>query len=119
MRRSGVTVLLGMVLVSTTDGPPWWAAMVLVALAVVVHSVGEIWQAAAAYELSYTLAAPHAQGQYSGIFGMSTGLSSAAGPPLLAVVCTRWGAQGWLIVGLVFVAVGLVFPRVIQWAGPR
>ena len=45
---------------SAIAGRPVWLAMALLATAAIIHTVGEIWQAAAGFELSYALAPRHA-----------------------------------------------------------
>lgn len=116
MRRAGFAFLAGMALIAAADGSPWWGAAILIALGAAIHSLGEIWQGSAGYELSYALALPHAQGQYSGVFSMGIGLSNAIAPLVLGALCIVWGAPGWILMGLVFVLTGTAFPRVIAWA---
>ncbi len=116
MRRAGFMFLASMALIAAAGGSPWWIAALLVALGAAVHSLGEIWQGSAGYELSYSLALPHAQGQYSGVFSMGTGLSNAVAPLVLGALCIVWGAPGWIVMGLVFVLTGIAFPRVGAWA---
>jgi hypothetical protein len=81
-----------------------------------VHTVGELWVSAASFELNFALAPAHAQGQYSGLFGLGPGFASAGAPSVLGVLCISWGAPGWLVMGAVFVAVGLAMPYAVRWA---
>jgi hypothetical protein len=115
-RRSGLVFMVGMALIAVTGGMSAEAATVLILIGVVVHTVGELWQAAASFELSFGLAPAHAQGQYSGLFGMGHGLTNAAAPTVLGLLCVTWGAPGWLVMGGIFVAVGLIMPYVVRWA---
>ncbi|PWU49585.1 MFS transporter, partial [Micromonospora globispora] len=57
-----------------------------------------------------------AQGQYSGLFGFGSGLANVVAPSVLALLCITWGVPGWLLLGGIFVAVGLVVPLVVRWA---
>lgn len=116
VRRAGVAFLVGMALMASAGGTPRWLAMVAVAIGVVVYTFGELWHTAASFELSFGLAPAHAQGQYSGLYGIGQGLSNAVGPPLLAMVCIGWGAVGWLGMGGIFVVVGLLMPHVVSWS---
>ncbi|WP_084700811.1 MFS transporter [Streptacidiphilus anmyonensis] len=116
MLRSGVAFLIAMALIATTAGMPGWLAAALIAVGVVVHTVGELWTSAATFELNFSLAPAHAQGQYSGLFGLGPGLASAGAPSVLGLLCITWGAPGWLVMGAVFVVVGLAMPAVVGWA---
>ncbi len=116
MRRAGLAILLGMAVVAATAGLPAVLAAAVIAAGVVVHTVGELWHTAASLELRFSLAPPHAQGQYTGVFGLGLGLSNMVAPSLLALCCITWGATGWLVLGVAFAAVGLAAPYVIRWA---
>lgn len=60
--------------------------------AVVIHTGGELWHAAAGFEISFALAPPRATGQYLGVFGPGAGLAEAFGPALLIWLSLGWGA---------------------------
>ena len=81
-----------------------------------VHPIGELWQAAGGFELSFTLAPPHAVGQYQGLFGMGLGLGVTLGPAVLIALCITWGTPGWWVVGGLFAVTGLAVPAVVRWA---
>ncbi|MFB7950125.1 hypothetical protein ACFC6L_35050 [Kitasatospora phosalacinea] len=116
-RRAGVAFLVGMAVIATAPGLPGWAAATVVAVGVAVHTVGSLWHAAGSLELRFRLAPAHAQGQYSGVFGIGTGLCYTVAPGLLGLLCLDWGAPGWLVMGGVFVVAGLAVPLVVRWAG--
>jgi dipeptide/tripeptide permease len=111
-----VAFLLATALIAAAGGAPGWIAVVVVVLGVIVHTVGELWHSAASFELSFGLAPEYAQGQYSGLFAIGQGLSSAIGPPLLGLVCIGWGEPGWLALGVLFLATGQVIPLVVTWS---
>ncbi|EDY59295.2 MULTISPECIES: MFS transporter [Streptomyces] len=115
VRRSGLVFLVAMALIAAAGNMAAGPATVLILVGVVLHTVGELWQAASSFELSFGLAPEHAQGQYSGLFGMGHGLTNAAAPSILGLLCITWGTPGWLVMGGVFVAVGLVMPYAIGW----
>ncbi|HEY1640193.1 MAG TPA: MFS transporter [Streptosporangiaceae bacterium] len=116
MRRAGVAFLIGMALIAVAARlPAWLAAGVLVA-GIAVHTIGELWHAAGSLELRVRLAPAHAQGQYSGVFGFGRGLGNVVAPAILGLLCITWGVPGWLLMGAVFVAVGLAMPAVSRWA---
>ncbi|MCX5210091.1 MFS transporter [Kitasatospora sp. NBC_00240] len=116
VRRAGVAFLVALALFAASGGVPRWVAMTVIAAGVIVYTVGELWHTAASFELSFGLAPAHAQGQYSGLYGIGQGLSSAVGPPLLGMVCIGLGWPGWLAMGLVFLLVGLLMPSVVTWS---
>jgi len=116
IRRAGVAFGIGMGLIAAAARVPAWAAAVLLAAGVAVHTVGELWHAAGSLELRVRLAPAHAQGQYSGVFGFGRGLGNVVAPTVLGLLCITWGAAGWLVMGGVFVAIGLVLPIAGRWA---
>jgi dipeptide/tripeptide permease len=111
-----VAFLLACCLISVTAGIPGPAAAVLLIVAVVVHTVGELWHAAAGFEVSFALAPERATGQYLGVFGLGAGLADAFGPALLIWLCIEWGRPGWYVVGAMFAVTGAAFPPVVRWA---
>ncbi|MEU2393832.1 MFS transporter [Streptomyces sp. NPDC007369] len=115
-RRSGVAFLASCALVSLAAGVPAWAAAALLAGAVAVHTLGELWHAAAGFEVSFALAPERATGQYLGVFGLGAGLSEALGPGLLIALCITWGRPGWYVVGAMFALTGLAAPFAVRWA---
>ncbi|WP_240929573.1 hypothetical protein [Streptomyces coryli] len=97
------------------DGPAWAAATLLLTGAM-VHTVGELWHAAAGFEVSFALAPRHATGQYLGVFGLGAGLAEALGPALLISLCIGWGRPGWYVVGALFAVTGLAAPWAVRRA---
>lgn len=116
MRRSGVAFLVGMAAMAAAAGLPGRLAVAAIVAGICVHTVGELWHAAGSLELRFSLAPAHAQGQYSGLFGFGSGLANVVAPSVLALLCITWGVPGWLLLGGIFVAVGLVVPLVVRWA---
>ncbi len=115
-RRAAVLLAFACLLFSVSAvGSPIVACLVLT-VAVIVHTLGEIGQAAGEFELSFALAPDHAQGRYQGIFGMGTGVFVAAAPALLGVLCIDWGQPGWIVLGGILVAAGLTVGPAARWA---
>jgi hypothetical protein len=115
-RRSGLFFLVACVVISFAAGVPAWAAVTLLLVAVVIHTLGELWHAGGGFEVSFALAPAHATGQYLGVFGLGAGLSEALGPGLLIALCVTWGRPGWYVVGALFALTGLVVPLAVRWA---
>jgi hypothetical protein len=116
MRWAGFALLVSSVLIGVTGKVPAWTALVVLLAAIVVYTVGELWHAAASFELAFGLALPHAQGQYAGVFGLGQGAANAAGPAVLAALCLDLGPPGWLVLGALLMGIGLLTPRVVRWA---
>ena len=116
MRRAGLAFLVSTALFAMMAGLPGWAAGLIVLPAAAIHTVGELWQASAGFELSYGLAAPHAQGQYSGLYNMGFVFANAIAPPTLGLLCITWGRPGWFVLGAILAGLGLVVPPVVAWA---
>jgi MFS family permease len=115
-RRAGFAFFASCATISLLAGMSAWFAMALLLLAVAVHTVGEIWQAAGGFELSFSLAPPHAVGQYQGLFGMGLGLGVTIGPALLVALCISWGVPGWWVVGAMFAVTGSTVSAAVRWA---
>ncbi|MEU7769659.1 MFS transporter, partial [Nocardia sp. NPDC049190] len=75
LRRSGWAFLLACGTLAWASGRSSWLAVVVVLCGVAILSVGELWQSAGGFEVSNSLAPPHAIGEYLGVFG--TGLRLA------------------------------------------
>lgn len=116
VRRSGVAFLIGMALIAMAAGLPGWVAVVVLVAGVALHTIGELWHAAGSLELRVRLAPAHAQGQYSGVFGFGRGLGNVVAPAILGLLCITWGVRGWLMMGGIFVAIGLAMPFAARWA---
>ncbi|MFI5489025.1 MFS transporter [Micromonospora echinaurantiaca] len=116
VRRSGVAFFVGMGVMAAAAGLPSWLALASIVVGIFVHTIGELWHTAGSLELRFNLAPAHAQGQYMGLFGFGTGLANMVAPTVLALFCIAWGVPGWLVLGGVFIVVGLVTPYVVRWA---
>jgi Major Facilitator Superfamily len=105
MLWAGVAIAAGLALVAFAAGPPPGAAVTLVLIGITVYTLGELWHAAAAMEYQFGLAPAHAQGQYSGVFGLGQGLAQAVAPAIVGVGLS-FGVTGLLGLGLAFLVVG-------------
>ncbi|TDP96798.1 MFS transporter [Labedaea rhizosphaerae] len=91
-------------------------AAILLAAAVVIHTFGELLQAGSSFGLSFALAAPHAHGEYQGVWHVGVGLGESIAPLLLTTTVIGGGLLGWLGLGLLFALTGLATPRLTAWA---
>ncbi|MFD9129302.1 MFS transporter, partial [Kitasatospora sp. NPDC059571] len=116
-RRAGWAFLASMAVIGSTAGLGTLAAVLLIPVGIVLHTVGELWQAAGSFELRFRLAPAHAQGQYAGVLRIGSGLASAVAPALLGGLCLSGGAAGWTAAGCLFALVGLTAPAGLGWGG--
>ncbi|MBO1415966.1 MFS transporter [Streptomyces sp. FH025] len=115
-RLAGLLFLVSCPLMALTADVPAWIAPVLAVLAVVVHSLGEVWESSGGYALGFGLAPDHAQGQYQGLFGVGFDAGQALAPAVLTTAVLGLGHAGWLLLGVFFAAVGAAGPPVAAWA---
>lgn len=86
-------------------------AAALLVLATALLSLGEIWQAAGAWELSYRYADPAREVQYLAVFSLGVAAQDIFGPALITAVIISAGTAGWIGLGALFlVATFLVSP---------
>ncbi|UBU19131.1 MFS transporter [Nonomuraea gerenzanensis] len=116
-RTASFGLFLAFILFGWASGLTATVATVLLIVGVVVLTLAELRYAAAEFELSFGLAPAQLQGEYSGVFGLGQGLAASAGPYLLAVlVLGGAGITGWIVLGVLMVAAGLLVPAAVAWA---
>jgi hypothetical protein len=108
LARSGPLFLVAWVLMAAASGPSAWAAVALLLVAVLVHSLAEVWQAAGTFELSFALARPEAQGQYQGVIGLGHGFVEAVAPVIVITLCIDGGEAGWVALALIVTVAGFL-----------
>jgi len=77
-------------------------------LGTVLMSLGEIWQSAGAWEVSYRYAAPGHQAQSLAVFSLGIAAQEVYGPVLITAVVIGAGTAGWLSLAALFGVVTLV-----------
>lgn len=92
------------------------ATVVLVA-ATVTLTLGELWQSAGGWGVSYALAPEGQRNTYLTIYYLGEPLASMAGPALLTMAVITAGGAGWLALACIFAGAGLVVRTVA--GGPR
>ena len=73
LRRAGLLFLVSCGAIGFSACLPGWAALLLIAAAIAVHSVGELHHASGTFALDFGMAPEHAQGQYQGLAGLRPG----------------------------------------------
>jgi MFS family permease len=115
IRRAGVIFLVSCSAMGLATGIPAWAALLLLAAAVVLHTYGELWHSSGTFALDFGLAPEHAQGQYQGLVGMGNGAGQALSPFVLIGLVLAGGRLGFVLLGAWFVLLGLAAPAVARW----
>jgi MFS family permease len=114
-RRAGVIFLVSCSAMGLAAGLPGWAALLLLAGAVVLHTCGELWQSSGMFALDFGLAPPHAQGQYQGLVSMGNFAGQALSPFILVGLVLSGGRLGFVLLGAWFALLGLAAPAVARW----
>lgn len=109
-RRSGGLFLLSTGLLGAAHVTSGAVTVAVLFAGVLVHTLGELWQAASSFTLSFDLARDHAHGQYQAVFALGRGLERTVAPALLGLLCLRWGPPGWLVLGVLLLAAGALLP---------
>ncbi|NUT34210.1 MAG: MFS transporter [Hamadaea sp.] len=114
-RRGAVIVAVACVLFAATAAAPVWLIVVLVVAAAVVHVLGELYLSTGTWAVIFGLAPDWAQGQYQGAYLTGRQIGNMVTPPLLTVLVLGGGGPGWVAVGAIFAAAGMVYPRLVGW----
>ncbi|MFD2473947.1 MFS transporter [Amycolatopsis silviterrae] len=94
------------------DFPAVWASIALL-IGVLLLTASELWNSAAIWGLSFSLAPAEARGAYLGKFSIGTTLREVFGPVLVIGLITGTGGSGWfLLAGLMAFASACAGPVV-------
>jgi MFS family permease len=113
---AGILLAVCCVLFAVTAELPTWLAIVVLLLGAAVHVTGEMLHGAGSWALGFGLAPEHAQGQYQGLFTMSSQLGLTIAPALATALLANLGAAGWLVFAVIFLVAGGAAPAVARWA---
>lgn len=115
-RAAGLALAACCALTAATGSPGALVAGLLLLLAIVALTFGELWQLAGAWGLSYGLAPTARRTYYLSVYQLGGTGVTVAGPAVLAVAVVDTGAVGWLGLAAVFVLTGLVVPPMVRKA---
>jgi MFS family permease len=118
-RTAGLLLMASMVLFAGASGGGAVVAVALLAVGALVQVIGELLQSSGSFLLGYDLAADEAQGQYQGVWGTSMSISTMVAPTVLALLPLGLGVPGWIILGVWFAVIGVLFVPVVRWAAAR
>jgi len=103
---SGPLFIIAWAFFAAAAGPDATTALVLLVVGVLLHALGEVWQAAGTFELSFALARPEAHGQYQGVMGLGHSFAEAVAPALVIAACISWGVRGWMLLAVLVAVAG-------------
>ena len=116
-QRLAAWALVGccVLIAGTGSVAPVASSMLLIAGAGAL-TLGEIWQSAGAWGLSYGLAPEFGRAFYLSIYSLGGTGASVVGPAILAADVVDRGAGGWLGLGALFACTGLAVPAAARLA---
>jgi MFS family permease len=115
MRRAGIGLMLGYLVLAAMRGHPAWLATVLVIVGAVLLAVAQIWLLSGAFTLEFSLPPAYAQGQYDGLTTMVGTLFMTVAPLILIGLVLSHGFAGWVGLGALFLLLGLASPAIAAW----
>lgn len=116
-RASGIALALACGSTVAADASDYrTVAIGLVIGAAAFFTVAEILLGAAEFELSISLAPPHAKGTYQGIFAIGSDLMDIVGPLSVALICVSSGSYGWAAMATIYAFLAVCAIPLIRWA---
>jgi MFS-type transporter involved in bile tolerance (Atg22 family) len=115
-RRAGfaLAAFCGFAAASALVRPAFAAALVL--LAAVALTLGELWQSAGGWGVSFELSPPGRRNYYLSLYNLGASGVAVLGPGLLTVAVIGKGPAGWAVLGIVFLLAGVVIAAVARHA---
>jgi MFS family permease len=113
---SGIVLAASCVLLATTAGGAGVVGVAVVVLAALLHVVGELGYVAANWGLSVNLMREESRGAYQGVNEAATATVQLFGPAVFTFALGGFGAGGWLVVAVIFLAAAAPVPALTRWA---
>lgn len=118
MRVAGLSLGLScLALALSSDKTAAWATVILV-IATLLMTHGELLQSAGAWQVSLELAPEDRRATYLSVFSLGETLQTVAGPTLVAMILSV-GETGWLALCGAFWISGVLTPLLVRWASLR
>jgi MFS family permease len=115
-RRGALFLGAGWLLIAVCAGLPGWAAALVLIIAMLVETTGEVLTSASGWALSYDLAHDSQHGAYQGVFNGGWALSTMLGPLIVTGVVLPLGIAGWALLAAVFAVAGSAVVPATRWA---
>jgi hypothetical protein len=116
VRSAGMLLAVSCLVVLAAAGRPAWWAVAVVAVAGLVHVAGELLYVAGDWQLSLSLMAEDARGEYQGVRASLTGVVQTLAPPLVALLVGGAGGAGWVLLAAILLAGSAPAPALARWA---
>ncbi|GAA4588212.1 MFS family permease [Actinoplanes octamycinicus] len=114
--RGSVVIAAACAVIAAGAGRSPWLAGTLIAVAAVIHVLGEVQLSTGSWGIVFELAPTWAQGQYQGAYFAGRGLGDMVAPPLVTACVLGLHTYGWLLLGAFFALGGLLYGPVTRWA---
>jgi MFS family permease len=113
---SGTVLAASCLLLATTTASAGALGIGIVIVAGLLHVTGELGYVAAAWGLSINLMREDARGAYQGAAESAIAVVQMFGPGVFTLALGGFGAGGWLLVAVIFLAAALPVPALTRWA---
>ena len=91
-----------------------WLSASILAVGMVVRALGELYAATGSWSIGFELAVEKHMGQYQGVYSLGWGIGGTFGPLYITAMVVGFGVAGWAIMGLVFLAAGIVMHSLVK-----
>lgn len=115
LQRAGLCLAACCLLLAPTGATSPAGTVVLLVLAVVALTAGELWEAAGSWSLSYRFARTDRESEYLSVFSLGSTAQYVVAPVVLTSLVLDAHAVGWIALAGAFVAVALTVRPVVAW----
>jgi MFS family permease len=119
VRRAGGVLAAACLLYAAAGSLGSVAAVLVLLVAEVIATFGEIWAEAGAWGLAFELADPASVGAYQGVSQMGYSLAGMLSPLVVTATAIDHGLLGWAVLGAVFAVAGCLVTEVSRRAAAR
>nr|WP_227463836.1 MFS transporter [Nocardioides lijunqiniae] len=116
VRRAGGVLAAACLLYAAAGSVGAVAAVLVLLVAEVVATFGEIWAEAGAWGLAFELADPRSVGAYQGVSQMGYSIAGMLSPLVVTATAIDHGLLGWAVLGCVFAVAGCLVAEVARRA---
>ncbi|GHH79012.1 membrane protein [Streptomyces sulfonofaciens] len=116
-RLAGLALAAFCVLLAATRSVEGVVTTLLLLLAAVALTLGELWQSAGGWGISYGLAPKEQRTYYLSVYQLGANGATVVGPALLVTAVVDVGPVGWLGLAVLLAATGLLTPVLVRRAG--
>lgn len=119
LRRSAMTLAASAVVLAVAGLLDTVGAVIALVVATVLLTFGELWHSAGRTSVSYDLAPRDRQGEYFSVFWLGIAATHMVGPVLITIGIIERGPVAWLVLGGVFLVVGLLIRPAVAAAAAQ